>query len=296
MKHLLCIFLTILAFSSARAADGDLFPYPVPPADMNRLEERCDYLVSHFWDRFNYKAAASKTEKLNNTFGDWVSFMPYAHADTVHSAINRLLTANKKDGAAILHLARLAESWFYSDSTEYPSEELYLPFARAAAKNGKIKGADKARFELHTRMLENSRAGAVVQHLDFKTPEGLPGSINNYRTQAVVIFFTDHTCDDCSMARVRLAADHNAKALLSAGLLTVLAIEPGEQTSEWLAATTSYPSEWVLGTSEDADSYFNIRETPAFYLLDGRHKVLAKDFNIDGLLRALQQIRSNSGI
>lgn len=295
LRYILIMIIALTA-AGARAADGDLFPYPVPPEDMERLDERCDYLVTHFWDRCDMKSAFSKTEKLNDTFGDWISFMPYASADSVYAAIGRLLDSVKKSGPQTLGLARMAEQWTYSDSAEVFSEEIYYPFAKAAAENHKISGADRARFEHHVQIIDNTRQGGVMKHLKYVTPEGLPGSLDSIRTQAIVVFLNDHDCEDCALARVRLSADINANALIKAGLLTVMCIEPDEAGPEWLAATTGYPAEWIVGASEDASSYFSLRTSPEFYLLDARHRVLAKGFPIDGMLRALAAIRANTGI
>lgn len=289
------VFAALTATPALHAADGDLFPYPVPPAELERLEERCDYLVSHFWDRCDIKSALSKTEKLNNTFGDWIGFMPYATADTVYASIDRLMTKVKKSGPQTLHLARLAENWAYSDTAMY-SEDVFYPFAVAAAKNSKISGADRARFENHVRIIENSRVGAKMNHLDFETPDGRKMNIDSLRTQAVLLFFNDHDCDDCMLARVRLSADHNVNRLIDAGILTVVSIEPSEPTAEWQAASVNYPENWVIGAAEDADSWFNLRTSPTFYLIDARHKVLAKDFPIDGALRTIGAIRVNAGL
>lgn len=300
MKKILPSLIIVLAALGAgipklHAADGDLFPYPVPPEGIERLEQRCDYLVSHFWDRCDFKSAMSKTEKLNNTFGDWIGFMPYATADTVYASIDRLLQKVKKSGPQTLHLARLAENWAYSDTAMY-SEDVFYPFALAAAKHSKISGADRARFENHVRIIDNTRVGKRMQHLDFVTPDGRKMNIDSLRTQAVLIFFNDHDCDDCSLARVRLSADYNTNRLIEAGLLTVVSIEPGDPTAEWQAAAATYPENWVVGAAPDADSWFNLRTSPTFYLIDARHKVLAKDFPIEGALRSVGAIRANSGL
>lgn len=295
-RYILSLLLCLASVGAMRGADGDLFPYPVPPADMEMLGERCDYLVSHFWDRCNFKTAFSTTEKLNNTFGDWVSFMPYATADTVHNAITRLLETVKKSGPQTLGLARIAEGWTYSDTTTLFSEEIYYPFAVAAANHKKISAADKARFQSHVRIMDNTRVGSKVEHLDYTTADGTKHSLGEAHTQIIVIFFNDSDCDNCALARIRLSADINATALQRAGLLTVLSIQPGDVTEEWLTAAASYPAEWINGVSEDADEYFAIRSTPDFYLLDSRHRLLAKNFDIEGLLAALARLRSASGI
>lgn len=297
MKRLIFI-ITIVAglYTGTRAADGDLFPYPVPPEDMVMLTERCDYLVSHFWDRCNFKAAFSTREKLNNTFGDWVSFMPYATADTVHAAIDRLLGSLAKSGPQTLAIARMAEGWLYSDTTDIYSEEVYYPFAKAVVEHRKIDRADKARFATQMQIIDNTRVGQKVGHLNYRTVDGEPHSLDETRSQMIIVFFTEHTCDACTLARIRLAADINATAMIRAGMLSVICIEPGEMTEEWRQAAANYPTDWINGISDDAADYFPLRTRASFLLLDSRHKLLAKDFDIDGLLAALATLRINSGL
>lgn len=295
-RNFVALLISILLFPCMRAADGDLFPYPKVPDDITNLSERCDFIVSRFWAPCNFKAALSTKDKFSATFNDWVDLMQYASADTVHSAITRLLKRVEKDGPVTLELARMAERCLYTDSSEYVSEEIYYPFAQAAAQNKKIKAADKIRYQHHAKILENSMLKGKVKHLDYVLPDGTPGDFSKVNTQMIVLLFNDHDCDDCALARIRLSADINATVLINAGLLTVMSIEPGEASSEWKEAAASYPDNWIVGASEDADEYFSLPLSPTIFLLDARHKVLAKNIRIDGLLAALKQLRANAGV
>ena len=297
MKRLILYILGLVAaISPMSAADGDLFPYPVPPADMSRLDERCDFLVSRFWRGCDFKSAMSKREKLNATFGDWISFMPYATADTVYASIDRLMHSVSKSGPITLELANMAAGWVYSDTSEIRSEEIFYPFAKAVANNKKVNSADRAWFENQVSIIENSGLGKTVKTLEYTTPDGKKGSIDDVHTQMVVVMFNDHDCDACTLARVRLSADINANALIKNGLLTVLCIEPNEATDSWRASAAGFPEEWTVGCWEDADEYFAITSSPTIYLLNSRHKVLAKDVKTDDLLSALAAMRQQTGL
>lgn len=190
----------------------------------------------------------------------------------------------------------MAEGWTYSDTTSIFSEEIYYPFAKAVSEHKKVSNADKARFAAQMRILDNTRVGDKVRHLNYETFDGQKHTIDETQTQIIIIFFNDHECDACALARIRLSADINATALQRAGLLTVLSIEPAEMNDEWRTAVAGYPVEWINGVSEDADEYFPLRTSPSFLLLDSRHKVLAKNFDIEGLLAALATLRTNSGV
>lgn len=297
MRHrLITILIALCGTIGLHAAQSELFPYPTPPDDMELLGDRCDYIVGRFWDRCNLKSAFSSREKLNKAFGDWVAMMPYATADTVHAAIDRLLASTAKNGKQTLELARMAEGWAYSDSSMIYSEEIYYPFAKAAATHRKISGADKARFIAQVQIMDNTRIGQKVGHLDYELLDGSHHSLDETRTQIIVLFFNDHECDACALARLRLSANVNAMALQRAGLLTVISIEPAEMNDAWRTAVAGYPPEWINCVAPDADEYFSLRTSPSFFLLDSRHRLLAKNFDIEGLLAALAQLRTQSGI
>ncbi len=289
ISSIYALFILFLApWAQADAASGDLFPYPVPPDSVMQLQPRCDYIISRFWERCNFDRAFRSPDKLNRVFGDYITIMPHASADTALSSINRLIEANKKSPERILTLANLAENWVYSDTSSIFSEEIYLPFAKAAAGNKKISKAEKARFANQVCVIESSAIGANVPDIEFIHPDGTKGSLADVKSTSVLLFINDPDCDDCNLARVRLSADYNTNQLIEKGQLTVVSIYPDEPTDEWKKAAESYPSAWVTGAMPDADKYFDMRSTPVLLFLNAAHKVLLKNAPIDHYLNAFR--------
>lgn len=118
-KILYTILLTLSAIIvtvPAKTAEP-LFSYPIPPDSMQYLQQRCDYIISRFWDRCNFDRAIREPERFNTDFGAWVNIMPHASSDTVFTAIDNLLGRfAKKNGDITLRLAQMAENWLYSDA------------------------------------------------------------------------------------------------------------------------------------------------------------------------------------
>jgi hypothetical protein len=290
MKKLLTsIILAIMAFGAVNAQDK-YFPYPTVPDDLPTLSARCNYYIFHFWDRCNFKTAFSSHAKLNQAVGDFFSLMPYASADTVHLAIDNLLVQVKKSPQNTLTLAKMAEGWVYSDTSKLRSEEIYYPFVKSVTQNKKIPAADRARFDAQEKILSSTQKGMIVPDLKFNTPAGGTSSLRQVSGPYILLFFNDPDCSDCTLAKVRLSADININQLIKSGDLTLLSIYPGEADTEWLAAVTDYPSSWVVGACSDADAYFNLPETPRFYLLDSEKKIIGKDLLLDNVLNAFRII------
>lgn len=293
-KLLTILFLFVAIVPSFRvvAQESDTyFPYPVVPEEKVTLAERCNYLVEHFWDRCNFKQSFSSLDKLSQAFGDWLSFMPYASADTVHMSINHFIgEVGKIGGENTAAIAGMAESWLYSDSAMYTSEELYLPFAKAAAMHKKVNKALKTKYAMQVKMIENSSVGAIMSPFDYIKSDGLQGNFADAVASRVILLFYNPDCIDCSLAKARLGADYNLNKLIEEGLVKVVAIYPGEITDEWKENALTLPDSWIVGAAPDIDMEVDIPETPCIYYLDARHKILAKHVVIDNLLLGIQKV------
>lgn len=277
-------------------ASGDLFVYPTPPDTLMALQPRSNYIISRFWDRCNFSTAFKDTDKLNVAFGDWAVIMPYASADTVFSSIDRLLARFDKKGPETLILANMAENWFYSDSSELHSPDVYLPFAKAAAKHKKISKIDRARFEAQVKIIESSSVGArVPDDLPFIGADGSNGTFGDFHGGSILLFFSEPDCMDCNFSRIRLSADPNTRELIERHELTIVNIYPGSTNDDaWAKTVAEAPDGWITVAMPSASEYFELRHFPLFIYLNSRHRVLANDMGIDYLLNAFLMANMSS--
>lgn len=290
-KLFFSIFLTVAATIPLSGAET-YFPYPTPPEALTTLSERTNYLVEHFWERCNLKSAFSSRAKLAGAFRDYVSFMPYASADTVHASIAQLIEKVKGDKNNLLTLGEIAESTLYGDSAEVLSDELYIPFAAAVAANKKIPAAARARFEHQARVLANSQVGAIAPALSFVSADGSKSDLSKVESPYILLFFNDPDCDDCALVKARLAADFSTRQLIDKGILKIVSIYPDAPSEEWKESAARYPETWVAGASEEADDTFDMRNAPVMYFLDKDRKILAKNMVIDNVINAFNVINN----
>jgi hypothetical protein len=291
MRKIILGLVAIVCAITAHAQNTDLLvEVPKVPENITRLDERCNYIVSKYWERCNIKSAFSSLHRLDATLGQFLDFTPYATADTVHMAIDNLIKSVEKTGAEnVLKLGRLAEKWTYADSAEYLSEELYYPFCEAVAKNKKIKGAEKARFEAQYKQLTNSRAGVQNPMLQFTRPDGTVGTLADITAPHVLLFFMDPECSDCRLAKIRLNADYAIDALVKNNILAIVAIYPGENDDAWKEYAAELPAEWSVGYWPEAETYFTMDSTPMLYYLDPDRIIKVKNIAVDNVLTAFKQ-------
>lgn len=293
MKKLIYSILLIsgvfFAFSADVKAAGNLFAYPVPPDTMQHLQSRCDYIVSRFWNRCNFDRAMREPDEFNADFGAWVNIMPHASSDTVFSSIDNLLSRfAKKDGEITLKFAQMAENWLYSDTAEIYSEDLLLPFVKAAATHKKIDKQSKAHFRALEQVLESSMEGATVPEIEYYLPDGSKGKLQNTESGSILLVFTKPLDAACSITRLRLDTDPNTSALIKSGQLNIINIYPGEPTDEWKKDSETYPSNWLNVAMPTASEYFKLGNLPEFYFLNSDRKILRKNLTLNYLLGAFK--------
>ncbi len=269
------------------------FEYPKVPDNLETLTERSNFFIENFWKRCNMKSAFSSRAKMAQAFNDYISFMPYADAKVVHASIDKLIADVSKNPKNLLTLAEIAEGALYADTARIACDECYLPFAQAVANNRKISKAEKARFEYQATALASSQVGMTAPELAYTRPDGTKGKLSELTPGAyVLLFFNDPDCTECELARIRLSADANLNDLVSSGKIIVLSIYPGEADDEWRDRTSVYNSRWEVGAAPDADEYYDMRNPPVIYYLNGDHTILSKTFDIDNLIEAFRQVNA----
>ncbi len=290
-KTILNILLLIVAsvsLSASAQTDEKLVSYPMPPDSIMQLQPRCDYIISRYWHRCRFDYAMSHPDKFNEAFGAWVALLPYASADTVHAAIDNLLAKFVKKGPETLTLANMARGWLYADTSQYRSDELYMPFALAASKHKKIKKEQKVPFEADYKRMSSSAVGSIVPPIEIISPDGTKGSFSDIKGRSILVFFNEPDNVDCSVTRIRLSANPNVRELIERGELTVVCVHPGEPGEEWKTAAASLPEAWHKVAMPAAHDYFDLRIKPQLVYLNGGHKVLAKNLGLPYLLGAFE--------
>lgn len=285
--------LAVRFISPAQQQYEHAFMYPVPPESLVTLQDRSSYLVEHFWDRCNMKSIFSSRKNLEQSMDDYFSFMVYADSAVVMNSIDRLIKEVKKSGPNMLTMAEIARAKLYSDSAEYRSDELYLPFAKAGASASGVSKEQKAAYQLEISQLENSLVGKYVPDVSLTLRDGSVHRLHDYNGNYFLIFFDEPDDFDNMMARVKLSTDYGLNDLITKGQVQVICITPGKADDEWKARVADYPQNWIVAAAEGTDQLFDRRVKPSFYYLNRDKIILSKTLVADNLIEAFRMVRNS---
>ncbi len=291
MKHIF-ILLTILAASlTAGAQDKTFFQLPIIPDSLQHLQDRSDFMVTHYWDFCDLKKAFSSRDKMAEAFDTYLSFMPYASADVVYAGIDNFMSRIAKNGKNVLFIGELAEEKLYSDSAVLQSDELFLYFAKAVVNNKKVDKTSKLRFQHLINILSNSQPGNIAPSFEYTDIYNTSGKFAVDTTKVcTVLFFNDPECSDCNMARIRLDADVMTRRLVENKRVDIVSIYASESSPEWIEQAMDYPNEWLNVASEEVNDLYDMRRTPVFYLLNPNGAIVLRTYSVDDIITIMTRL------
>ena len=289
-KLLASLLIIISAFSTAAAQSGEsqqFFELPIVPDSIQNLQNRCDYMVTHYWDFCDLKKAFSSRDKMADAFDMYLSFMPYASATTVFKSVDNFIKKISKKPDDVLFVAKLAEGKLYSDSAEYQSEQLYHHFIDGLLKTKKLDKSVRPYYEKQARMLANSQEGMKAPSFDYITLDGTRAQFAvNPENFATLLMFVAPGNSDSDMAKLRLSADIKTSDLVESGKVRIvcIAVDKGDTP---LSANKG----WTMGYADNIDEIYDVRVTPMFYILDSEGTILKKGNDVNPVLNVMQLLQ-----
>ncbi len=262
-----------------------LFEYPTIPDSCSTLESRCNFYVTHFWDKCDISRPISDEAALENAFRDWVSPFTQANRTAVISSVKSFMFKAGSNTSNLSKLGRIAERALYGPEAEFWSDEVYVEIAKSMTQNKQLPREEREYYKGQIERINRTMPGAVMD-FEFTTANGDKQSLSNVKGRLVLLFFTDDGVDS-SIDRVRLSTSPTVNALIDSGDIAVVHIQSVKADSEWRHNADNYPSQWVNGAVEAITNSYDIRQLPTSFLLDEERKVLQKNVPVGDLLEAL---------
>ncbi len=290
MKKFLYIILSFMALcASAQTQDSIKMPetpfeYPLAPDSITSLMGKTSYVMLRFWDKADMKSLMADTVKFRKAFHDYVSFIPFAHVDSIKQSAQALTSRFSNDPKALLLIAQTAEKELFGPEADFWSEEPYMLFVRPLLTNKKVKNQDKAHFLSQLKMLNASQIGSNIAPFSYTTRHGAEHNIYDQKGDFILILFKNEDCVDCPMMWLRLEADIATGNVIKDGRLKLVIINPGKDSQEWRSAMANYPYAWEIGSSEKVGEEVDLRILPNNYLLDNEYKIILKNIDLNQIL------------
>ena len=263
-----------------------LFEYPQAPDTIKSFQDRANFVVIRFWNKFDLSKPIKDELAFEIAFQDYLEFFPHAHKTVVINSIKDLMNKAQSNKANFELLGRLAEKNMYSNDAIFPSDEAYLPFAEAMVKSKSLKKKDREYYAKQIVKINQNVVGALCPELGVVTVDGEKRKLSELiGDKMTILYFTDGECIDCMISKVRLSTNVTLNSLIEQGDVKVVCIVPKKYTAEWASEARTWANNWEIVTSEDALDVFDVRISPSVFVLNEQKCIANKNITVDMLLR-----------
>ncbi|MCM1331157.1 MAG: DUF5106 domain-containing protein [Bacteroides sp.] len=301
------IFSIMLVLAAAFAsiaieAKADELPLPEVPTSLRTPGERAAYIVSHFWDGMDFSDTlrSRNNEFVEQNFVNYLSLFPHTPADTLKTAVPRLMQRAEADTVAYNLLADLADKYLYDPESPMLDEESYIIFLESITGRGFMEASRRTRFDYELADAMKNRKGCKASDFDFIDSKGAKTSLytsGDGKSMRILLFY-DPDCDHCHEVIRELETSPVVNGMLREGKISILAIYAEGDETVWNGAKNSLPSGWTNGYSPDnrveMDDIYILRRTPTLYLLDSDNTVLLKDPTAEQIIRYVSEKSNQS--
>ena len=288
------LFITALAVASlpmraqvqlAEQQPGTLFAYPLAPDTCSTLEERCNFIITHFWDGFDISKPITDDAAFERTFRDFVDFFRYSHRNVVMSTVRDFINKAQSNASNLQKVGQVAESALYGTEAEYWSDEVYVAFAKALAGSKQLPRDVRDHYASQLARINSVQVGAMLD-LEFVGLDGLKQHLSDLNAKTFILLFLDDSTDSM-IGRLRLSTDVALNALLNEGEATLVCLCANKYTADWASAAAGYADNWIIGCGENLAKDLDLRAFPVCYMLDDQRTILNTTLSVEALMTAV---------
>ncbi len=247
--------------------------------------------MGNYWRNFNFNDTTwlSHDKELEKIFAVWAEGIlnAYYDCDTVMS--REPITKAANNTRMLQRFMDMADECFRNPISPWRCEELYIPMLEEALKSPIAYETDKMRWRNLLETASMNRQGQTASDFEYITTKNKTGQMHNISTTWTLLYFFNPGCHDCERVSQIITESPVINALIDCGKITILAIYPDEDLSEWKKHNGQLPKTWIEArymSQKDRDKY-DLPAIPNLYLLDSNKKVIIKDGNIEEIIHLL---------
>lgn len=253
--------VVLLTISCGREPGGEIerkFQMPEIPVLLSGAAQRADYLVCHYWDRFDFADTAyiHLPDITEQAFADFLALLPGVAAETARKGISGMMSRAESHEAMYTHFHALGEKYLYDLNSPFYQEEYYLILLEHFIRSSKIVELDKIRPRYQLGMIRKNRPGTVAADFTYTTPQGNKIKLSDTPGDYILLFFYNPDCHVCAETKEYIRKqkiDQKAQ---------IVWVDPAKEKCI------------------DEEGLYDLRVIPTLYLLDKNKKVLLKDVPI----------------
>lgn len=257
--------------------------------------ERAEYLAKHYWDNFDFTDTTyiHLPQITEQAFVDYIDVLYLVPPPVSSAAIKDMLKKAEADSTMFLYFTNLYEKYLYDPNSPMRNDELYIPVLEAILASPII--TEKIRPTHLLELAQKNRIGQEAANFTYILANGKSGTLYTIQSDYTLIFFYNPGCHTCKEIMEQLTSSLRIDYLIQEKKLTILAVYPDEDLTEWKNYLSQVPEKWINSYDKDArlqnKEIYDLKAIPTLYLLDKDKKVILKDTTFEQLENYFRQTK-----
>lgn len=274
------------------------FPLPELPTTLTEPEARKAYLLTHYWDKFDF----ADTTLVNNrdvTEQGFVNFIALLLDGTTSEELTRESLKNWCTGFVGKDYARqvliqMADDYLFNPNSPYYNETLYGMYLETLLGVLPQTDAMRSSYQFRLELLRRNNVGDKATDFTYYLPDGTHRTLaaTPVKNNRLLLVFYDPECESCHEVLQQMVSDKALAETVQAGKMSVLAIYTEGNDDAWRKSLPDMPKGWTVGTDREAvkiGALYDLKAMPSLYLLDGQKRVVLKDATYETVRRTVMQ-------
>ncbi len=267
------------------------------PASLTTIKERCEYVVLHYWDNFDFSDTTyiRYPEVTEQAFADFleVAQLPQTDYATACTAIESTLLKAEPDTVMLNYFLGLYEKYLYDANSPMRNEEYYIPVLEYTIASPAVPELEKIRPQFRLDMARKNRVGETASDFVYTTAAGVSAPLSKIKSEYVILYFNNPDCTACKEIKMMMNTSPVLTNLISSGRVKVLALYPDADLQIWKNHLSDFPSSWINGYDKErrieTEKIYDLKAIPTLYLLDKDKRIILKDANFEKIEAYLAQ-------
>lgn len=257
------------------------------PALITQPQERADYLMEHYWDKFDFTDTTyiHYPEITEQAFSDFINLFHHATARNVAPSITRMLEKAQQEPVMYSYFTGLYEKYLYDPLSPMRNEEWFIPVLNHMINTPLLSETEKIRPQHLLKIALKNRVGEKANDFAYTLENGRTGTLYGIDSPYLLLYFSNPGCDACKILTHQLSSSPIIGRLQDTKQLKILSVYTDEEVEEWKRNLPQFPKQWINAYDPNlllkSEETYDLKAIPCLYLLDSNKIVLLKDVTFE---------------
>ena len=263
------------------------FPFPEIPISLQTPNERKEYLLLHYWNKFDF-SNITLIQNRNITEQGFVNFIALLEDTPVNEKLNQKAIDTFCGKITIQpetyhQFLSMIEDYLFTPQSPLYNEKIYAYFLQSIDSNKQVLSiAEQQHIDFMLALLRRNTPGQKAVNFTYYSINGKKKKLSNTKVKGshLILLFYDPECTLCRETLMQMKANSQLSKAIQSGTLSVLAIYTENDEQVWNQIKNQLPTNWQIGSDHGFirdKALYDLKSMPLLYLLDNKKRVVVKN-------------------